>query len=32
MYSSFQITESTPVVMLTVGQLKELFMTWTRRL
>lgn len=30
MYSSFQITDRTPVVMLTVGQLKELFMTWVK--
>lgn len=30
MYSTFQITDSTPVSMLTVGQQKELFMTWVK--
>lgn len=32
MYSSFQITDSTPVSMLTVGQQKELFTSWMKEL
>lgn len=30
MFSTFQITDSTPVAMLTVGQQRELIMTWVK--